>query len=196
MLRKMVFAICITITLTSCVTTRRFFIEVNGFGNDASIAEKTYQLWPSNAVAENQLLFDEVKSYVIKIMGEKGYRYIENGNKASLVILLDYGIANSAFVSGNMVTGNSITTYTPQYGTYTRYIKMTAYDLQKYLATKEEKQIWVTSAVSTGSSIDIRLVIPYMLTAMKEYIGKSTGKILEFCLLEGSTEVNSLIGNQ
>jgi len=169
---------------------------VNGFGNDASIAEKTYQLWPSNAVAENQLLFDEVKSYVIKIMGEKGYRYIENGNKASLVILLDYGIANSAFVSGNMVTGNSITTYTPQYGTYTRYIKMTAYDLQKYLATKEEKQIWVTSAVSTGSSIDIRLVIPYMLTAMKEYIGKSTGKILEFCLLEGSTEVNSLIGNQ
>ena len=40
-------------------------------------------------------------------------------------------------------------------------------------------QVWKTNVISIGSSNDLRLVMPYMVTAMKPYLGTNTGRKLE-----------------
>ena len=80
------------------------------------------------------------------------------------------------------------TTYTPTYGvtgstthvdtitTYFRFIVMDAFDLDEYKTSEREVQLWKTTVTSTGTSGDLRIVLPALVAASQEYIGTNTGK--------------------
>ena len=105
---------------------------------------------------------------------------------------------------GGMASYSGTTTYTPQYGitgyqshigtrvTYTRFVILDAYDLERYKETNEEVQLWRTTATSTGSSGDLRLVFPIMVAASSEYIGENTGKQILLILFENDKRVKEI----
>jgi hypothetical protein len=75
-----------------------------------------------------------------------------------------------------------VTGYTPitsSYTNYTRYLKLSAVDSGLWRNNKENIELWKTSVTSTGSSGDLRQVMPYMIIAVKPHIGTNTGQQLK-----------------
>ncbi|MHB1175387.1 MAG: DUF4136 domain-containing protein [Sulfuriferula sp.] len=116
-----------------------------------------------------------------------------------------YGTVSSY---GSTVTNSGVTTYTPTYGVtgsttqiatdtnYTRFLFLEAYDAATYAKEKKMNQVWKTSVVSIGSSNDLRLVVPYMVTAMKPYLATNTGHKIEVDVLVDDPAVQLLRGGQ
>lgn len=116
-----------------------------------------------------------------------------------------YGTVSSY---GGMATYSATTTYTPTYGItgstthigtstlYTRFLSLDAYDVQTYVKEKRMAQVWKTDVVSTGSSGDLRLVVPYMVAAMKPYLGTNTGRKVEVEVPANDPAVQVLRGGQ
>lgn len=114
-----------------------------------------------------------------------------------------YGTVNTY---GSTATYSGTTTYTPSYGvvgstmhtgtrvTYFRYFILDALDLDEYRRTKKEVQLWKTTVTSTGSSGDLRQVLPVMIGASKEYFGTNTGKKLKVILHENDKRVLQVKG--
>ncbi|GHV90799.1 hypothetical protein AGMMS50268_13020 [Spirochaetia bacterium] len=179
--------------------------------------EKTYIILPSTNVGNDQLMFNEVKEYIIKALSQKGYIYANNYSEANYALLIDYGIGEpekitstysipifgQTGVQSSTTIGNS-TYYKPTYGItgsttntstrteYRRHLDILAYDNQKFLNENEEIQLWHSSAISTGSSNDLRLVMPYMVTALKDYIGTDTKKTINIVLYKNDENVRNL----
>ena len=109
-------------------------------------------------------------------------------------------------MGGGMASYSGNTTYTPKYGitgyqtelhsytTYTRFVQLAAYDVAAYRHEKKHRQVWKTSAVSTGSSGDLRFVMPYMVSAMKPYLASNTGRAIKTELKEDDMSVAALRG--
>jgi hypothetical protein len=109
-------------------------------------------------------------------------------------------------VSSNGVI-SATTTYTPSYGVvgsepisgsyidYIRQISLVAYDMKHYRETKQEKQVWKTEIISTGTSGDLRVVFPVMILATSQYIGDNTGKKVVIELAKGSKEFNEILSS-
>ena len=107
-----------------------------------------------------------------------------------------------------MATYSGTTTYTPTYGVtgstthigtntvFTRFLFLDAYDVATYLKEKKMNQVWKTNVVSTGSSGDLRLVVPYMVAAMKPYLGTNTGRKIEVEVAADDPSVQLLRGGQ
>jgi hypothetical protein len=107
-------------------------------------------------------------------------------------------------LGGGMASYSGNTTYTPQYGvtgyqtqshsytTYTRSLQLIAYDVAAYRHEKKQRQVWKTSVISSGSSNDLRLVLPYMVAAMKPYLAGNTGRSVRVELLEKDPAVDAL----
>lgn len=105
---------------------------------------------------------------------------------------------------GNYSTYQSSTAYMPTYGvtgtyqhtqevtTYKRHLLLDAFDAKKYFESKELLPIWKVSVESTGSSGDLRKVIPYMIYATKKYIGKNSGEMIYIDINHGNEEVMAL----
>ena len=108
---------------------------------------------------------------------------------------------------GSMATYSGTTTYTPTYGvtgstthvgrhtTYTRFLLLDAYDVAIYIKENKMNQVWKTSVISIGSSNDLRLVVPYMITAMKPHLGTNTGRKVEVEVPADDPAVQLLRGN-
>ncbi len=116
-----------------------------------------------------------------------------------------YGTLNTF---GNNATYSGTTTYTPSYGitgstthlgtrtTYFRYLDIGAYDLDEYRKTEQLKQVWKTTTTSTGSSGDLRQVLPVLVAASSQYLGTNTGKKLSIELKENDESVKAIKGLQ
>ena len=114
-----------------------------------------------------------------------------------------YGTVNTY---GNRATVNATTTYTPTYGvtgstthtgtytTFTRYMVLDALDLNETKKTEKYKQIWKTTVMSTGSSGDLRKVLPILVAASKPYVAKNTGQKLLINLKEQDQAVLDVKG--
>ena len=97
-------------------------------------------------------------------------------------------------VSGNLVSYGSVgqyngniqttktTQYTPSYGVVgyknstNRYTIFTRYYKLRTLDIKQKIELWNTMVTSTGSSGDLRRVLPVLVGASQQYIGVNTGK--------------------
>jgi len=102
---------------------------------------------------------------------------------------------------GNSATYSGTTTYTPSYGivgatsgvgtvvTYTRFMRLDAYDLAGYRESKKEKHLWRTDTSSTGTSGDLRMIFPVMVAAAAPYIGENTEKTIEINLEENDKRI-------
>lgn len=116
-----------------------------------------------------------------------------------------YGTVSSY---GGTATYSGTTTYTPTYGVtgsqtytdtgvvFTRFLSLDAYDVASYIKENKMNQVWKTKVMSTGYSGDLRLVVPYMVTAMKPYLGTNTGRQIEVTLSEDDSYVQLLRGAQ
>ena len=94
----------------------------------------------------------------------------------------------STYSHGGITSYSETTTYTPNYGvvgnetrrgtyvTYFCYLVLNAYDFKAYRESEKEVQLWKTIITSSGSSGDLRVVVPILVAAAKPYIGDNTGK--------------------
>ena len=109
---------------------------------------------------------------------------------------------------GNSATYSGTTTYTPSYGvvgatsgvgeytTYTRYIRLDAFDLIAYRESKKEKHLWKTDMISTGSSGDLRRVFPVMVAAAVPYISENTQNMKEIQLEENDKRILEIVNSE
>lgn len=117
---------------------------------------------------------DNIYSYSLPIWGQTGVSSSST-----------FGTVNTF---GNTATYSGTTTYTPTYGvtgfmpivgsyvTYFRFLILDAVDLDEYKQSQKITQLWQTTATSTGSSGDLRLVFPILVTATKPYLGEKHGQ--------------------
>lgn len=115
-------------------------------------------------------------------------------------------------VDFNKITGDadisSTTTHTPTYGvtgyttetrtstSFERHLDLTAYDLVKFRHNKAEEVAWDARITSTGSSSDLRRVLPVMAAAARPYLGISSGQAVSVGLTDLSTAVLEVRGVQ
>lgn len=92
-----------------------------------------------------------------------------------------FGVVGSGVASGS-------------YTTYQRYLILWATDVDEYKKTGKIKTLWKTTITSEGSSDDLRLVFPYMVTAAIPYIGSNTGRKVTVTLKENDKSVLLLTG--
>jgi hypothetical protein len=109
-------------------------------------------------------------------------------------------------MGGGMASYSGTTNYTPTYGvtgyqtrmrsytTYTRFLQIAAYDLASYRHERKQRQVWKTTAISVGRSNDLRLVFPYMVAAVKQYVAGNTGKSIRVELAEDDPSATLLSG--
>lgn len=64
-----------------------------------------------------------------------------------------------------------------------------AYDLDAYKKDNKLSQVWKTTVTSTGSSGDLRRVLPILVAVSKQYLGVNTGRKVEISLKETSPAV-------
>lgn len=94
---------------------------------------------------------------------------------------------------GRSSTVSATTTYTPQYGVtgyvpitqtateYDRFLILYAYQLPLEPNAKPS-EIWRTAVASSGSTGDLRAIVPYLAMAASPHIASNTGKALPVTL--------------
>lgn len=121
------------------------------------------------------------------------------------------GIATSqtsgnVYSYSNCATYSQQTTYTPQYGvvgyetkvgtlvTYVRHLSLTGFDMDKFRAEGDAKELWRLHVSSVGETGDLRRIFPVLLAGAKKYIGVSTGQKIELRMYETNEEVSKIKG--
>lgn len=211
--------------LTACSTTPRslqFRTEIDSL---AAVGDRRssmrFVLLPGNPGANDQdLQFIEFKSYIEKILANRGYSKAGSLQDSNVVMFLSYGVGapemhqysyevplwndmgyyypyrmsrfNRGYYPGYGVGGYAqrIESYT----TFRRYLLLEACEKEAYLQQQQRRQIWKTSVQSSGASDDLRLVFPYMAAAMQAYIGSNTGHMVTVDIDETDPLVRSLLG--
>lgn len=115
---------------------------------------------------------------------------------------------SSSYTTGTVSTNGSYsgsTTYVPTYGvtghsshvgtytTYTRFMRVAAFDAREYVKSQKLIQVWTTTVVSTGSSGDLRRVFPYMAAACRRLVSVSTPESVKISVPEGDPYVEWLL---
>lgn len=85
------------------------------------------------------------------------------------------------------VTGYS--TQIGQYTTFTRILWLVGFDAASARAGTEPKELWRVSAVSIGSSGDLRHIFPYLVAAARPYLGKPTDRAVDVSFSENDARV-------
>lgn len=167
-------------------------LEKNGYKVTDRIDEAQLVIFLKYGISEPE---ENVYSYSTPVWGQTG---VSSSHSTGTI---------HSFGSG-MASYSGTTTYMPEYGitgyqshigtriSYTRYIVLDAYDLDEYRNTQKEVQLWRTTAISTGSSGDLRRVFPVMIAASTKYIGENTGKQIKIILYENDKRVQEIKGLQ
>ncbi len=124
--------------------------------------------------------------------------YGKTGIKSSTTTGNVYSSGNSSFV-------NNTTTYDYSYGitgytntnitVFTRVLLLSSYDLKQYREKNELLQLWETQIVSTGSNNDLREVLPYLIAASEDFIGKDTKKQVRIVIKKNNSKVLKYLQN-
>lgn len=85
-------------------------------------------------------------------------------------------------------------THTGSVTTYFRYLILDAVDLSAYRESQEIVPVWKTTITSTGSSGDLRRVVPVLVGAATEHIGTNTGQQVTVELQESDRRVLEVRG--
>jgi hypothetical protein len=215
----------LTALLAACSTTPRplqFRTEIDSLvAVSAPQSNMRFVVLPGNAGANEQdLQFIEFKTYIEKVLANRGYSKANSIQDSNLVMFLSYGVGApevhqytyevplwndmgyyypyrmSRFYNG-YYPGFGVGGYsqrTESYTTFRRHLVLEACDKEAYLQQQQRKQLWKTSVQSNGSSNDLRLVFPYMAAAMQAYLGTNTGHMITVDIDETNTLVRSLLG--
>lgn len=151
-------------------------------------------------------------------LGERGYRRA-NISSADVAIFIAYGInsagvrnyayslpiygtntfSGSSFGSGGMTTFSGTTsgvvgsqTVAGSVREYTRILIVDVVDLAHYKATSQVITLWKGDITSTGSSSDLRLVMPMLVEAGFRHFGENTKKGVRHVYSEYDPEIEKL----
>lgn len=163
-----------------------------GFVEAGSVEEANIAILVTYGISSPQ---QNIGSYLIPTWGQTGV-----ASAYSSGTITTNG-TNSASYSGTTtyaptygVTGYASNTYS--YNTYTRGLSLTAYDFQSFLSTGAEVELWRTIAVSTGSSGDLRRVMPMLVAAAQTYMAINTHGEEQLVLRENDDTVVKIRGQR
>ena len=161
-------------------------LQSRGFKLADSPASAQVAIFLSYGIGEPQVTYHSV-SYPI-------YGMVSGGQTSTVnVSTSGYGAASTT-TTGTISTG-------PEYGVvgtgtrtetsvaYHRYLQLSAVDVKSYLARQEIREVWRTTVRSTGSSGDLRRVMPVLVAAARNAVATSTGRATEFWLREDDERV-------
>jgi len=148
------------------------------------------------------------QTYSVPVWGQTGISSINTtGYSMGSAYGSATGVGNTVYGSaygssyGNSTTkvnyNYGVTGYrqeTATYTTYFRYLILDVYDLNAYRKQGKPKMVWNTKVTSSGSSGDLRLVIPYMLAASSSYFGKNSNTKQTLKIQENYIRVKQLKG--
>lgn len=220
-----VFGLFLSMFLAACSTTPRplqFRTEIDSLvAATGQQNNMRFVVLPGSSDANEQdLQFIEFKTYIEKILANRGYSKAGSLQDSNVVMFLSYGIGApevhqysyevpmwndmgyyypyrmSRYYRG-YYPGYGVGGYTQRiesYTTFRRYLVLEACDKEAYLQQQQRKQLWKTSVQSSGASNDLRLVFPYMAAAMQAYIGSNTGHMITVDVDESDPLARSLLG--
>ncbi|MBI3903345.1 MAG: BON domain-containing protein [Nitrosomonadales bacterium] len=143
----------------------------SSFRESQKLEDADIVIFVSYGIGDPQL---HTSTYSLPVWGQTGY----SGSMTT-------GTVNSY---GGNLSYNSYTTYTPTYGitgysthiqqvtTYFRYLVLDAYDIDAYKRDKKFSQVWRSTTTSTGSTGDLRYVMPALVIGSFKNWGVSTGQ--------------------
>ena len=207
--------------LTACATSPKplqIRSDVDALATSDAQGKHHYVILPGTKdVKEQDLEFIEFKTYVEKALSNRGFNKAATPQDGDVVIFLNYGVSEpqtyqySYDVPGWYGFGGTypyfrrswyypMSPYYTQrietYLMYRRFLSLEAYDMEAYLQNKTPKQLWKVYVQSQGLSNDLRLVFPYMVTAMQPYIGSNTGHMVTVDVDELNPLLKSLLFSQ
>lgn len=146
-------------------------LTTTGFRESQKLEDADIVIFVSYGIGDPK---SHTSTYSLPLWGQTGY----SGSMTT-------GTVNSF---GGNLNYNSYTTYTPTYGitgytthtqqvtTYFRYLVLDAYDIDAYKRDKKFSQVWRSTTTSTGSSGDLRYIMPALVIGSFKYWGTSTGQ--------------------
>ncbi len=155
---------------------------------------------------ENSLEFQKFSNALVDILGSKGFVQPYASHLAQQTIYFDYGIEKTqerteTYVEPDITIGMSwgfpygyygrhyhpynnfwygggySTTYRKTYTYYNRYVTLLAKD-------QSNKELWRVDVSSIGESKNLRKIVPMLLEAAADYIGKNTEEPVKLILKE------------
>ena len=200
-MRKIIYSaisILALLLLTGCSPiVNKYRVSIDAISNpNIDIAPNSYIIEPLGKTTDkNSLEFQRHSSQLMKILNAKGYT--PSSTIAKQTIYFDYGIDKikeetktytqpnisfgfshgyyHSFWSDFMFSGYS--TYQKTYTLYNRYIEILA-------KNQAGKELWRVDVSSVGESKDLKNIVPVLLEASEEYIGKDTDKPVNLVVKE------------
>ncbi len=135
---------------------------------------------------------------------EFNYPLANYGKTGTLSTTTKGSVYNNSY--SNSVDYNQTTTSIPSYGVtgytnipisrtkYLRHMNLTAIDIDFYKKNNEMKVFWKTNITSSGSSGDLRRVMPYLVVAGHNYFGRNSITKKEIEIFEEDKRINELRG--
>lgn len=197
----------LAVSLVTAAGCRTYNVAFNGYGSsDRRPCDRsaTFAFVP-NSDAANPLLEQEVGEKLALLLASHGYNR-GNVENAQCGLLVAYGIGepNSravglpVYTQGQTTTatahgpgGNTVvavttpgtTTYMQVTVTkYSRWLNVTAVDLEALRTTRKLSVVWVGGVASSGRNSDLREVMNYLIIAVGDRFGWVTQKALHLSL--------------
>jgi len=79
---------------------------------------------------------------------------------------------------------------------YDRWLKLTAISSPEFKTNGTIRELWQVDVKSTGSSNDLRRILPIMVYAAREYIGVNTGKAVDIKVKDGKKDFQSFLNSR
>lgn len=112
------------------------------------------------------------------------------------------GVASSF---GGYTNLSATTTFVPNYGitgyqthlgtmtTYDRWLRVMSFRMDTLAKTNQWDQVWDVSVKSTGTSNDLRAVMPYLAMSASQYAGVSSGRSVGLAYKQGGKEIRAFL---
>ena len=173
----------------------RFYVGVDSISSDDALRKRTYVLLPGNKdTSSEDLRFNEFAAYVHQALGSQGFNPAPGIEQADIAIVLAYGIGDPdkhQYTYAIPMWGRTGVSSSTTHGTFNTYGGFGTYS-----GTATYTPTYGITGYSTGSSGDLRRVVPALVAASSQYLGKNTGRRMEIVIGEDSPAVTQIKGTE
>ena len=191
---------------TGCTVTPKYRVTIDAItANNVAIAPSTYVIKAlDDKKSSEELLFQQHASTLARILEQKGYLAVQQGQASKQTIYFDYGLEkvneetetySEPDISFHMGYGYGYggyysPFYNPYYGTgfgggYSTYSKThTYYNRYITLLAKDQlnKELWRVDVSSVGESKNLKKIIPILIKAAEPYLGINTAEPVQLVI--------------
>lgn len=173
------------ISLTSFAQNGYYESEISSFG-DYDMSGKTFYILSGNAnISNKDLEFIQYRDIIAQCMIRKHAIPTNNQDIADVCILMDYGITDKSNADTHSIMYSNVI-YSKNVPEFRRVLNLYAYDNQD--KTNEPVMLWKTHICSDGFTNDLQEVLPFLMEATVNYIGRSSN-VQEVVVQENNIEV-------